>query len=186
MALPLKKLDVLIKGNSTITIDDAMDWVKNWVDERQDASDNLDEDGNQIEAFYADLFDSRDSSQFKVFSYKATDEREISNSFIKEDGKKVLGVITVFIKEDLKEEIISSLGNISETSSYNITMTSNPEIIEDDFDYLVAETEEELAELRILDNKIYAYDAGAFAEEKQLLNIEETNVELKILIIKGK
>jgi len=186
MALPLKKLDVLIRGNSSITIDKAIDWAKNWVNDRQDSDENKDEDGNQKEAFYADLFDSRDSSQFKIFSYVATEEREIQNSYITEDDEEIPGVITVFIKENLKQEIIDSVGSSSSSETFKIQMTNNPEIIDKDFDYLVAETEEELAELRILDNRIFAYDSAAFAEEKQLLDIEKTKVELKILLIKGK
>lgn len=89
----LYRLDVLVRGNSTISQDGAVDFTKNWVNDRQEADSNKDENGNYIKEFYADLYDSRTNKAWKVFSDVATESKKINNSYTKEDGTVIDGVI---------------------------------------------------------------------------------------------
>jgi len=181
--LALQKLEVLIRGNSTVSTDGAIKWTKSWVNARQESDENKDEEGNYKVAYYADLFDSRNSSSWKVFCDKATEEREISNKWICEDGTEVEGVITVFIKKKLIDEIIENIDN-SSFEKISVEPQENPFIYENDCVFIVAETDEEMAELRVDGNKIYIYDASAFAENKQLLDLNEHPLKLTLLIFK--
>ena len=70
----LYRLDVIVRGNSTITQDDAIRWTKNWVNRRQ-------EKNKEVE-YYADLYDSRSNRSWKVFSDVATQNRAIENSYV--------------------------------------------------------------------------------------------------------
>jgi len=89
----LYRLDVIVKGNSTITQDGAVEFTKNWVNNRQEASNNIDENGNYIKEFYADLYDSRTNKAWKVFSDVAAKNKRISNNYVKNDGTIIRGVI---------------------------------------------------------------------------------------------
>ena len=98
----LYRLDVLVRGNSTVSQDYAVKWTKNWVNDRQEADDNKDEDGNYIKEYYADLYDSRTNKGWKVFSDVATENRSIQNEYICEDGEVIKGVIyTLPFAEDV-------------------------------------------------------------------------------------
>lgn len=105
----LYRLDVLIRGNSKVSQDYAVKWTKDWVNSRQEADDNIDEDGNYIKEYYADLYDSRTNKGWKVFSDAATENRAIENKYFCEDGEVIKGVIyTLPFGDDvasLKEEI---------------------------------------------------------------------------------
>jgi len=100
----LYRLDVIIRGNSTITEEDAIKWTKNWVNSRQEDSKNKDEKGNYLKEFYADLFDSRSKKSFKVFSDVATKNRAISNSYNK-NNTEISGVI------DVNGEVLKAIKN---------------------------------------------------------------------------
>ena len=91
----LYRLDVIVRGNSEITQDEAVKWTKNWVNDRQEATNNKDENGNYIKEFYADLYDSRINKSWKVFSDVATKSRSIENEYECEDGKIIKGVIDI-------------------------------------------------------------------------------------------
>jgi hypothetical protein len=184
MALPLKRLDVLIRGNSNISEDDAIAWCKKWANERQNSDDNLDKDGNQKEAFYIDLFDSRNSNSFKVFSDVATNEREIKNTYTTSTGEEIEGVITVFVKKNLINEIVTMVKNTSSRIVNIENIQENPYIYDGEYKFIVAETDNEIAELRVDGNKIYIYDASAFAEEKQLLDLQKHPTSLRLMILK--
>ena len=80
----LYRLDVLIRGNSKVSQDYAVKWTKDWVNSRQEADDNIDEDGNYIKEYYADLYDSRTNRGWKVFSDVATEIGQLKiNIFVK-------------------------------------------------------------------------------------------------------
>ena len=176
----LKKLDVMIRANSTISQDDAVQWTKNWLNNRQEADTNKDEDGNYLEDFFADLFDSRDNSLWKVFSDVATFNRNIENKWTTKDGETIKGVIYTF-----SESIVLDMASqIIKYKIENIKMNENPFIYNEDYKFIIAETDNELAELRVENNKVYAFDAGAFAEEKQLLDVKKNVTNLKLIIFK--
>jgi len=73
----LYRLDVLIRGNSDISQDDAIEWTHNWVNRRQESDDNKDDDDNYLKEYYSDLYDSRTNRGWKVFSDVATKNRTI-------------------------------------------------------------------------------------------------------------
>ena len=89
----LYRLDVIVRGNSDVTQDYAVKWTKDWVNKRQEADENKDENGEYIKEYYADLFDARSKKAWKVFSDVATQNREIEDSYTKEDGEVISGVI---------------------------------------------------------------------------------------------
>jgi hypothetical protein len=108
----LYRLDVLIRGNSKVTQDYAVKWTKEWVNSRQEADDNKDEDGNYIKEYYADLYDSRTNKGWKVFSDVATENRNIKNEYICEDGEVIKGVIyTLPFVEDI-DKLLSKIENL--------------------------------------------------------------------------
>jgi len=167
---PLKKLDVIIRGNSKISQDDAIKWTKNWLNERQKSENNKTD-------FFADLYDSRDNSLWKVFSDVATKNRDIQNYYITKDNERIYGVITSFSPQMIKE-----LSNNYEIKTFQLA--ENPYEYKGNYKVILAETDNEMAEIRILDNKIYIYDAGAFAETKQLLDIKKYPTKIKLIIFK--
>ena len=101
----LYRLDVIIRGNSSITEEDAIKWTKNWVNNRQEDDKNKDEKGNYLKEFYADLFDSRSKKSFKVFSDVATKSRKIKNSYKCKDNTEINGVI------DVNGEVLKAIKN---------------------------------------------------------------------------
>jgi len=65
----LYKKEVLIRPVSTITVQGAKDFAKNWLrDTFQDVDTNKDADGNYIDFFFADIFDARDGNIYRVYS----------------------------------------------------------------------------------------------------------------------
>lgn len=186
----LKKLDVIIRGNSTITIDGAVKWVKNWSDERQEESSNKDKDGRYIKEFFVELFDSRDSSTYKIFCTYSTEIRRISNTYTCENGDKIKGVITVFVKEQLITEILNKLNNSNSTNS-NINIeykdiTTNPYTLESDVKFAIANTDNDAAEIRIMGNEVTIFDAGGFVDNNTLYDVSENKpLHLEILTLKG-
>jgi hypothetical protein len=177
----LKKLDVMIRQNSTVTQDYAIQWTKNWLNFRQEDKSNKDENGNYIYDYFADLFDSRDNSSWKIFSDIAAKNRDVKNTWVTQDGKEIKGVIYTFSKS-IVIDMVSPL--IPKYEIYNVQMNENPYTYNGDYKFIIAETDNELAELRVQDNQIFAYDAGAFAETKQLLDIENNIVNLKLIVFK--
>jgi len=177
----LKKLDVMIRQNSTVTQDYAIEWTKNWLNFRQEDSSNKDENGNYIYDYFADLFDSRDNSSWKIFSDVAAKNRDVQNTWTTKDGKKITGVIYTF-----STSIVVNMVQpyIPKYEIYNVKMDTNPYVYNGTYKFIIAETDNEMAELRVQDNKIYAYDAGAFAETKQLLDIEKYPTNLKLIVFK--
>jgi len=54
--MALYKKEVLVRPNSPADFEDAMNWTKNWLmNTFQDDQENIDEDGNYIDYFFADV-----------------------------------------------------------------------------------------------------------------------------------
>lgn len=180
MSAPLKLLNVMVRQNSTVTQDFAIEWTKDWLNNRQNDSSNKDSQGNYIYNYFADLFDSRDNSSWKIFSDVAQEENDIANSWTTKDGKVIKGVIYTFSDLIVKKMI----GPIPQYTIQTFQVAENPYIYSGDYKFILAETDNEMAEIRIEDNKIYLYDAGAFAEKKQLLDLNKYPTKLKLIIFK--
>jgi len=102
----LYRLDVIIRGNSTITQDEAIKWTKNWVNDRQEADNNKNDDGSYKREYYADLFDSRTKKSFKIFSDVAVKNRAIENFYFCKSGERIKGVI------DINGNVLKAIKNI--------------------------------------------------------------------------
>ena len=177
----LKKLDVMIRQNSTVTQDYAIKWTKDWLNYRQEDDENKDENGKYIYDYFADLYDSRDNSTWKVFSDEAGDNRNVQNSWITKDGEEIKGVIYV-LSSTIIQNIVKPI--IPKYEIIDIELKENPYTYDGEYDFIIAETDNEIAELRVDKNVIYVYDAGAFAEEKQLLDVENNPTNLRLIIFK--
>jgi len=188
----LKKLDVLIRGNSTITQDDAVEWTKNWLNKRQEAKSNKNGD-KYIEEFFAELFDSRDSTTWKVFSDYATDLRVIKNTYKCEDGREFEGVIETFNKTKLIKEVIDIVGKSDNSSSESdnsvevrkIEITENPYVLDEDVKFVVANCDDDAAEVRVMGDTITVFDSDGFSDSETLLEVNtDRPLKLELLIIK--
>lgn len=55
--MALWKKEVLVRPNSPLDFDGAMDWARNWLNNTfQEADENKDENGNHKDYFFADVF----------------------------------------------------------------------------------------------------------------------------------
>jgi len=71
----LYKKEVLVKPTSTVTVQGAKDFTKNWLNDTfQNAASNKDADGNYIDYFFGDVFDSRTGNIYRVFSDACADK----------------------------------------------------------------------------------------------------------------
>lgn len=68
MAGALWKKEVVIRPSSTISVQGGKDWTKNWLDSFQNDPSNLNPDGTYIDYFFGDMFDSRTSNLYRIFS----------------------------------------------------------------------------------------------------------------------
>ena len=71
----LYKKEVLIRPVSTISVQGAKDFAKNWMNDNfQNVDENKDEDGNYIDYFFADIFDARDGNIYRVYTEACMDK----------------------------------------------------------------------------------------------------------------
>jgi hypothetical protein len=67
MAGALWKKEVVIRPTSTVGVEAAKNWTANWLNSFQTHESNM-EDGQYIDYFFGDLFDSRTGNLYRVFS----------------------------------------------------------------------------------------------------------------------
>jgi hypothetical protein len=65
------RLDLFVRQNSTATEQQAKDYALKWANDRTNASDNKDNTGALINAYYIDVTDLRTSKKWMVFGYEA-------------------------------------------------------------------------------------------------------------------
>jgi len=75
--MALVKDEWVIRSNSTISIDAANSYIRSQLDVKQDDSNNLDINNEYIDNFFADLFDSRDGSLYRIYSTGATNNPSV-------------------------------------------------------------------------------------------------------------
>jgi len=64
----LYKKEVVIRPTSTVTVQAAIDWTKDWLNNTfQDTDSNKNEDGSYIDYFFGDVFDARTGNIIRVF-----------------------------------------------------------------------------------------------------------------------
>ena len=168
----LYRLDVIIRGNSSITEEKAIEWTKNWVNNRQEDSKNKDEEGNYLKEFYADLFDSRTKKSFKIFSDVATKNREIRNSY-----NDIQGVITTSAFIDKGEVIIDT-----KNGTKHININNNNSTI-------FLQVEDSLKAIARVENQnengfdIVLYDGEYFDEDRVKLDCNNNPIKVNYLVI---
>jgi len=175
----LYRLDVIVRGNSTITQDNAVKWVKNWVNERQEADNNKDSNGNYLREYYADLYDSRSNKSWKVFSDVATKNRVIKNEYICENNETIQGVIftSPFLVGISAEVVIDNENGIKHININN----NNARIF--------LQVEDSLKAIARVENQddegfdIVIYNGEYFDEDKVRLNCKENPVKVNYVIL---
>jgi len=70
--MALVKDEWIVRKTSTVTISAANDYIRGQLDTKQDLAENLDSSGVYIDNYFADLFDARDGSLYRIFSVGAT------------------------------------------------------------------------------------------------------------------
>lgn len=177
--MALYRLDVIIRGNSTISKDEAIKWTKNWVNERQINETNKDKEGNFINFFYADLFDSRTADSWKIFSDEATKAREILNSYFTSDNEEITGVIytSPYLKGVVREITIDT----EDGTKFIKCENKNAKIF--------LQMEDSLKAIPRVEKQsddgfnIVIYNGEFFDEDKVKLNCKENPVKVNFLAI---
>jgi len=175
----LYRLDVIVRGNSTITQDDAIKWTKNWVNDRQKEKQNKNFNGSYRREYYADLFDSRTNKSWKVFSDVATKNRVIENEYICENNEVIKGVIftSPFLVGIAKEVLIDSENGTKHIFYKN----KNAKIF--------LQVEDSLKAVARVENQtdegfdIVLYDGEYFEEDKVRLNCKDNPIKVNVTII---
>lgn len=169
----LYRLDVVISSNSTVSQDYAVEWTKNWVNERQRVS--------IFKEFYADLYDSRTNMAWKVFSDVAMRKRGITNSYTTSDGKVIEGVIftTPYMVGTSKEIVVDTPDGTKHIDYPN----DNAKIF--------LQVEESLRAIPRVENQtddgfdVVLYDGTYFEEDRVRLDCSSNPIKVNILIIGG-
>ena len=174
----LYRLDVIIRGNSSITEEDAIKWTKDWVNNRQEKSDNKNSDGSYKREYYADLFDSRSKKLFKIFSDVATKNRNIANTY-----NNIKGVISV-----LSSNENNILFNKGEVIIDSVDGTKRIEIINNNAQIFL-QVEDSLKAIARVENQdengfdIVLYDGEYFDEDRVKLDCSDNPIKVNYLVI---
>lgn len=75
--MALVKDDWVIRKTSTTTIATANNTIRNQLDIKQNDSKNRDINNNYIDNYFADLFDARDGSLYRIWSTAATNSSSV-------------------------------------------------------------------------------------------------------------
>jgi hypothetical protein len=74
----LYKKEVVVRPTSTMSVQGAKDWTKNWLSSFQDATTNKDANGVYIDYFFADIFFAGTGNIYRVFSEPCKTKYEMS------------------------------------------------------------------------------------------------------------
>ncbi len=143
--MALVKDEWIIRKTSTISISDANSYIRGQLDNKQDQEDNLDAGDDYIDNYFADLFDSRDGSLYRIYSVGATN----NTSVVAGDADAGDSYFNVVLTADVINEIDQS-GVFLKTVDASTTYATKAEL-PDLTDYRV---EDEIVQL--VDGKIAA------------------------------
>ena len=98
--MALIKDEWIIRKTSSISIDNANSYIRDQLDKKQDAESNLDTNDDYINNFFADLFDARDGSLYRIYSVGATNNSSVVAGD-SESGDSFFGVVVMsdFLKQ---------------------------------------------------------------------------------------
>lgn len=121
--MALIKEEWIIRKTSTISIDAANSYIRDQLDNKQDAEENISSSGDYIDNFFADLFDSRDGSLYRIYSVGATN----NSAVIDGDADNGDSYFNVVLTADVITEIENS-GTFLKTSDASVTYATKDEI----------------------------------------------------------
>jgi len=75
--MALVKDEWIIRKSSTVTISKANNYIRGKLDDKQEDNSNKDTNDGYIDHFFADLFDSRDGSLYRIYSVGATNDSSV-------------------------------------------------------------------------------------------------------------
>lgn len=75
--MALLKDEWIIRKTSTISISVANSYIRGQLDIKQNIAENINSTGGYVSDFFADLFDSRDGSLYRIYSVGATNNPSV-------------------------------------------------------------------------------------------------------------
>lgn len=121
----LYKKEVVIRPTSTVTVQAAIDWTKDWLNNTfQDTDSNKNEDGSYIDYFFGDVFDARTGNIIRVFSDACSSKYDMTtlvfevldtSKFTKNED--FTSTVDVLIKNDKSVEDRISALEVQETQT---------------------------------------------------------------------
>ena len=141
--MALIKDEWIIRKTSTISIARANDYIRDQLDKKQEEETNIDSSDKYINNYFADLFDSRDGSLYRIYSVGATNNSKVVDG----DAEAGDSYFNVVLTSDIINTIEQSdvfLKTVDASTTY-ATKAELPDLTE----YRV---EEEIVQL--VDNKI--------------------------------
>ena len=151
--MPLKKDEWVIRKTSGITIETANSYIRGQLDAKQDDDTNVDvNSGAYTDFFFADLFDSRDGSLYRIWSVGATNDGSViaGDSESGDSYYTIVRTSEYVTAADLADFITNEAGDARylQTTEANTTYATKVEL-PDLTDYRI---EDEI--VQIVDNKI--------------------------------
>jgi len=143
--MALVKDEWVIRKSSTVTISNANSYIRDQLDVKQDDEINRDSNDKYIDNFFADLFDARDGSLYRIYSVGATNNSKVVDG----DSEAGDSYFNVVLTADVITEIENS-GTFLTTVDASTTYATIAEI-PDLTDYRI---EDEIKQ--IVDGKIAA------------------------------
>jgi hypothetical protein len=108
--MALVKDEWIIRKSSSISIEKAENYIRNQLDKKQDDDKNKNLSGDYVDFYFADLFDSRDGSLYRIYSTAATENSKVIDGST-ENGDSYYNVVKI-------SEIYDTISEKYVTKSY--------------------------------------------------------------------
>jgi len=108
--MALVKDEWIIRKSSSISIEKAENYIRQQLDNKQDDDKNKNLNGEYVDYFFADLFDSRDGSLYRIYSSAATTASKVIDGSV-ENGDSYYNVVKM-------SEIYNTIANEYVSKSY--------------------------------------------------------------------
>ena len=141
--MALVKDEWVIRKTSGVSISAANSYIRGQLDAKQEDTDNLDLSSDYIDNFFADLFDTRDGSLYRIYSVGATNNASV----VAGDSEAGDSYFNVVLTSDVITQIENS-GTFVTTVDASTTYATKTEL-PDLTNYRI---EDEI--IQIVDNKI--------------------------------
>lgn len=170
-----KRIDLFIRLTSSVTKQGAIDYAYERSNARDNGSENFDNNGDMINAYYYDVTDFRDSTKYMVFGDEAQSILQLEKSH---DLVTQNDIASSVLKGFSNEVVIDSddgtaIVPLDSLGAYNVFLTVKDRL------QATARVEDET------DNSftIVLYDGNAFAEDKIKLDCTDIPVTVNYSVI---